>query len=193
MRGHPQSSSVKNAYGKAWLFLGVGVGLGFCLDEGASLLPFGSGGRLLLQTCFTPREQCLPLLLSELKKAQRRILVQAYSFTSLSIAQALIEAKQRGVDACIIADKSQETARKSTLPLLIGKEIEVVIDNKVAIAHNKVMIIDDRAVITGSYNWTESAERRNAENLLVITDQKTVDAYKENWRRRYHTARKHAF
>jgi len=55
------------------------------------------------------------------------------------------------------------------------------IDAKHAIAHNKVMIIDGEAVITGSFNFTKAAEESNAENLLVIRDKKLAERYIKNW------------
>jgi phosphatidylserine/phosphatidylglycerophosphate/cardiolipin synthase-like enzyme len=50
-----------------------------------------------------------------------------------------------------------------------------------AIAHNKVMVIDSRTVITGSFNFTKAAEESNAENLLVIDDAELAKKYTQNW------------
>ena len=65
--------------------------------------------------------------------------------------------------------------------LLVEAGIPVKIDAAHAIAHNKVMVIDDEMVITGSFNFTKSAEERNAENLLVIKNKALAEQYKENW------------
>ena len=59
--------------------------------------------------------------------------------------------------------------------------VKTLIDAKHAIAHNKIMIIDGEIVITGSFNFTKSAEERNAENLLVIRDRTLADKYTKNW------------
>jgi phosphatidylserine/phosphatidylglycerophosphate/cardiolipin synthase-like enzyme len=56
------------------------------------------------------------------------------------------------------------------------------IDSAHAIAHNKVMVIDGRVVLTGSFNFTRGAEERNAENLLVIDDTRLAERYDRNWR-----------
>lgn len=48
--------------------------------------------------------------------------------------------------------------------------------------HNKVMVIDGEAVITGSFNFTKAADENNAENLLVIRDRKLAERYIENWK-----------
>jgi phosphatidylserine/phosphatidylglycerophosphate/cardiolipin synthase-like enzyme len=49
------------------------------------------------------------------------------------------------------------------------------------IAHNKVMIIDDMHVLTGSFNWSQAAATSNAENLLLITDKEINQLYTANW------------
>jgi phosphatidylserine/phosphatidylglycerophosphate/cardiolipin synthase-like enzyme len=58
------------------------------------------------------------------------------------------------------------------------------LENKHAIAHNKVMIIDGETVITGSFNFTKAAEGKNAENLLMIHDRKLASLYTKNWQER---------
>jgi phosphatidylserine/phosphatidylglycerophosphate/cardiolipin synthase-like enzyme len=57
-------------------------------------------------------------------------------------------------------------------------------DDKVAIAHNKVILIDDTTLITGSYNFTNAAEHKNAENILIIESPALVKQYKRNWETR---------
>lgn len=55
------------------------------------------------------------------------------------------------------------------------------IDYRPAIAHNKVMILDNKIVLTGSFNYLKGAQKKNAENLLVITDSNVTTCYYENW------------
>lgn len=137
------------------------------------------------EVCFTPAQKCTNAVTDEIDKAKNTILVQAYSFTSKDILQALKQAHDRGIDVRVILDKGQYKPgayRSSTY--LINNEIPVWIDNKVAIQHNKVMIIDGETVITGSFNFTAAADKRNAENLLIIRDPDFATAYLENWERR---------
>ncbi|MTK63182.1 MAG: phospholipase D family protein [Methanobacterium sp.] len=129
---------------------------------------------------------CEGLAVEEIGAARKTVLVQAYSFTSPAIAKALVEAAKRGVDVRVILDKSQRSEKYSGATFLRNAGIPTVIDDKPAIAHNKVMIIDNQVVITGSFNYTKSAQERNAENLLVLRgDLQLVQAYTENWRRRW--------
>jgi phosphatidylserine/phosphatidylglycerophosphate/cardiolipin synthase-like enzyme len=102
------------------------------------------------QTCFTPGENCTGLIVETLNKATRSVYVQAYSFTSAPIANALINLKKRNIDVQVILDKSQiKNNRYSSAKFLINSKIPTWIDYRPAIAHNKVMIIDDRILITG--------------------------------------------
>lgn len=116
----------------------------------------------------SPKGGCTEAVVQEIKKARREVLIQAYSFTSKPIAQALIEAKGRGVHVEIILDKSNQQETYTELGHLLEQGMAPHIDAQHAIAHNKVMIIDRRVIITGSFNFTHQAEIENAENMLVI-------------------------
>jgi phosphatidylserine/phosphatidylglycerophosphate/cardiolipin synthase-like enzyme len=126
-------------------------------------------GRILhMSVYFSPKGGCQEAVLQELARARREILVQAYSFTSKQICEALIEAKKRGVIVIILLDKSNEVERYSDLHLLLESGLEPLIDAEHPIAHNKIMIIDRKTIVTGSFNFTHQAEGENAENLLII-------------------------
>jgi phosphatidylserine/phosphatidylglycerophosphate/cardiolipin synthase-like enzyme len=134
------------------------------------------------QVHFSPSGGATDAIIEALDDARISILVQAYSFTSERIAQALARAHARGVQVQVLLDKSQRTQKYTVVDLLNRADIPTLIDADHAIAHNKVMIINKRIVITGSFNFTKAAEERNAENLLVISDVDLADRYTENWR-----------
>lgn len=131
--------------------------------------------------CFSPAGNCADLILSEISRAKRSIHVQAYSFTSRDIAEALVGAKNRGVSVEVILDRSQPRARGGMFGYLGAQGVPLWIDTCCAIAHNKVIIIDGERVLTGSYNFTEAARKRNAENLLLLRDPVLARIYLENW------------
>lgn len=114
-------------------------------------------------------------------KAKATILVQAYSFTSAPIAEALKKAHDRGVKVEAILDKSQRGEKYTGATYLKNAGIPVAIDAAHAIAHNKVMVIDGETVITGSFNFTKAAEERNAENVLIVKDKGLAKLYRQNW------------
>ncbi|MEI9478805.1 MAG: phospholipase D family protein [Deltaproteobacteria bacterium] len=130
---------------------------------------------------FSPNGGCTKAIVDNLNWAERYIRVQAYSFTSKPIADALIAAHKRGVDVKVLLDKSQLHGKGSKLDLLVQAGVPVMIDKKHAIAHNKVMIIDGVTVLTGSFNFTNAAEDKNAENLFVIRDKVVAKKYRNNW------------
>jgi phosphatidylserine/phosphatidylglycerophosphate/cardiolipin synthase-like enzyme len=131
---------------------------------------------------FSPNGGATKLVTDTIHQAKKLILVQAYSFTSPAIAKALADAKARGVDVEVILDKSQWTEKYSGATYLANHKVPVLIDDKHAIAHNKVMIIDHNTIITGSFNFTKAAEEKNTENVIVFQDNtKLAEIYTRNW------------
>lgn len=133
------------------------------------------------QVYFSPNGGAQEAVVNEIEKAKKSIFVQAYSFTNKPIAKALVEAEKRGVAVYIILDKSNRTTKYSAADFTDHFGVDTYIDDKHAIAHDKVMIIDKEVVITGSYNFTKAAEHSNAENLLVIRSSQLADTYFANW------------
>jgi phosphatidylserine/phosphatidylglycerophosphate/cardiolipin synthase-like enzyme len=131
---------------------------------------------------FSPHGGCTEAVVAELGGARTSVLVQAYSFTSAPIARALVDAHQRGVRVEVVLDKSQRGERYSSADFVAHAGIPTLIDARHAIAHNKVMVIDGRTVITGSFNFTKAAEEQNAENLLVVRDAALAEKYAANWK-----------
>ena len=130
---------------------------------------------------FSPNGGCTEAVVKEITAAKTTILVQAYSFTSVPIAKALVDANKRGVQIQVILDKSQRSEKYSSADFILHAGIPIFIDAKHAIAHNKIMVIDGATVITGSFNFTKAAETGNAENLLVIRSPELAVKYAANW------------
>ncbi len=130
---------------------------------------------------FSPKGGCVAALVAGIATAKKSIRVQAYSFTHPDIYQALIAAHKRGVDVQVILDRSYLSSAPGAANALRQAEVAVLIDSKHQIAHNKVTIIDDTAVFTGSFNYTRQAESSNAENLITITARDVVLQFFNNW------------
>jgi phosphatidylserine/phosphatidylglycerophosphate/cardiolipin synthase-like enzyme len=101
------------------------------------------------QIYFSPKGGCTEAIVKEIRNAKSEIYVQAYSFTSVPIVKALLDAHKRGIKVEAILDKSQKKAKYTSATFLYNAGIPTYIDSKHAIAHNKVMIIDKEIVITG--------------------------------------------
>ena len=134
-----------------------------------------------IEVFFSPKGGCTDAIVKALAEAKTSIRIQAYSFTSAPIAKAVVDANKNGVDTKVILDNSQRTQRYSSADFLAHAGVGVLIDARHKIAHNKIMIIDSNSVITGSFNFTESAEEENAENLLIIRNPELAAKYLANW------------
>jgi phosphatidylserine/phosphatidylglycerophosphate/cardiolipin synthase-like enzyme len=133
--------------------------------------------------CFSPQGRCEQKLLHLIRNAEHSIFIQSYSFTSKKTVRALIQAHRRGVNIKLIVDRSLFDPKNhhSRISALLRAGVPAWVDNTVSIQHNKVMIVDKRWVETGSYNFTVSANRYNAENMLIIRSPALAARYLTNW------------
>jgi phosphatidylserine/phosphatidylglycerophosphate/cardiolipin synthase-like enzyme len=142
-----------------------------------------------VEALFTPWDDVEGRLLQLLAGARKSIRVQAYLLTSRPLARALIEAQQRGVDVAVLADREMVGKNdNSQVPALAAAGIPVWLEVRYASAHNKILLIDaseeDCVVVSGSYNYSFSAQARNAENVLILRGNGPLArAYLDNWQR----------
>lgn len=142
-----------------------------------------------VEVLFTPWDDAEGALLREIGQARQSIRVQAFLVTSRNIARGLIAAHVRGVAVGVLADREMVArGENSRVPDLDAAGIEVRLETRYGSAHNKILLIDVEGshpvVITGSYNFTYSAQARNAENVLILRDNPALArAYLANWRR----------
>ena len=134
-----------------------------------------------IDVLFSPRGGITQRIVAEISCADKSVYVQACSFTSRPIAEALIKAKDRGVRIEVCADDSNKNPDTSVCDELTAGLIPVYLDAKHAIAHSKVLIIDEHLVISGSFNLTMAAERSNLENCLFIQSKNLAKQYRENF------------
>ena len=135
----------------------------------------------ILGIYFTPPIGGAGGIIKQIDASKKSIKVMAYGFTSINLAEALVRAKKRGVDIALIQDEKSSQNNREALQKLLDVGIEVRSDGKHAIQHNKVMVIDQDVVITGSYNFTNSAETRNAENIMIVKSEYAARRYLDNW------------
>jgi phosphatidylserine/phosphatidylglycerophosphate/cardiolipin synthase-like enzyme len=156
--------------------------------------PYGtanlSGGTAAV--AFSPEGRAQAEIVRAIQAARRSIWVQAYGFSNHAIIGALVDAKTRGVDVRVIVDKSDTHGRQASgVRAMLAAGVPVWTDYRPAIAHNKVMILDGADVITGSFNFTEAAQTRNAENVLHLSGVPELAAlYARDWLWREQQSRK---
>jgi phosphatidylserine/phosphatidylglycerophosphate/cardiolipin synthase-like enzyme len=138
-------------------------------------------GDLEIEDAFSPHQGATQLVVSTIDKARQSVRVAAYSFTSRPIGEALVKTHNRGVDVKVVLDKSQNSTR-SLAAFLQENGVPTRINSHYAIMHNKFMIIDNDVLELGSFNYTQAAEERNAENVMVIRNTPRVIAdYARQW------------
>lgn len=130
---------------------------------------------------FSPPNDAAAAVVRAIDASEHEVLVQAYGFTHNGMAQALVRAHQRGVKVRVLLDQKSQSSNRYVIGILTDADIALRQDGKHAIAHNKVMVIDRTLVITGSFNFTNSAATRNAENLLVLKSADLAETYRLQW------------
>jgi phosphatidylserine/phosphatidylglycerophosphate/cardiolipin synthase-like enzyme len=89
----------------------------------------------------------------------------------------------------MVLDDSQKSERYTGATFLANAGIPTRTSSRYAIMHNKFLVIDGRHVQTGSFNYTISAQQRNAENVIVLWNQPAIAAaYGREWQRLWREA-----
>jgi len=130
-------------------------------------------------------------VLAHVASIKSSIRVSAYGFTSKRVAQALVDAKNRGVDVQVVVDYKENVTSdtygtsKAALSMLLAVGIPVRTVSKFPIHHDKFMVGDGLTVQNGSFNYTNAATYSNSENVMVVSDAPTAAAYLTHWTSRW--------
>ncbi|HET7011038.1 MAG TPA: phospholipase D-like domain-containing protein, partial [Anaerolineales bacterium] len=122
-------------------------------------------------------------LVELLGQARSSIDVMAFAFTSESIADAILERAASGVRVRIVMDEDQAANLGSQYGRFLEAGLDVRLDGNPNKMHHKVIIIDGAIVVTGSYNFSRSAEEFNDENLVIVRDPGVAAAFQEEFER----------
>lgn len=146
----------------------------------AMLTPSAASAEMIVQACFSPVGKCATHVLREIGAAKKELLVAVYAFTSDDLANAVVQAKKRGVAVQIVIDREFDLGNPSSkgkffdtqkIPLRrISGAKPVGAEKDGGLMHQKFAIIDRSVVLAGSYNWTYAAENSNDENLLFFRE-----------------------
>jgi phosphatidylserine/phosphatidylglycerophosphate/cardiolipin synthase-like enzyme len=134
-------------------------------------------GDARVECYFAPEDHVQEAIIGEIGTAQSEIDVMAFSFTSGEIAKAMAARIEKGVKVRAVFDQRQAGTEHSQDDYLAKRGASVRLDDNPYAMHNKVIIIDAKAVVTGSYNFTKSADTQNDENLLIIHSPDVAAAY----------------
>ncbi|MCJ7462509.1 MAG: phospholipase D family protein, partial [Candidatus Baumannia cicadellinicola] len=121
-----------------------------------------------IEVGFSPGITAKYIILNAILNAEKSLDIAAYSFTNKIITLAIIHAHQRGVKVRIIADKKSNHNKRTAIYHLINHKVPIRLISHYSIMHNKFIIVDNKSVQTGSFNYTQNAESNNAENVIFI-------------------------
>jgi len=143
--------------------------------------------------CFSPDGVCSELIVEEVDAAGESVHAAVYTFTNMALKDRLLEAFYRGCDVKLVMDPwsgdSGNVVNAAVYDALDAEGVPVrwAPNPNGGIMHHKFAVLDGRILLTGSYNWTESADSRNDENLMRITDEQLAgrfeSAFEELWAR----------
>jgi len=135
------------------------------------------------EVLFSPRGSIKDAIIQNITSSRGTIDVTAFTFTSGDIAEALYQAKERGVEVRVIINQTQDAKGYPVLRFLKeeGFDLQFLKGNVGGSMNNAFAIFDDKLLVTGSYTWTEYAEKFNYENAIFIDESDVVEKYKNEF------------
>jgi phosphatidylserine/phosphatidylglycerophosphate/cardiolipin synthase-like enzyme len=151
----------------------------------ATPFPHMRVGGAQVEVYFSPEDGVAKYVLQRLASAKRSIHFMTFSYTSSAIADAMVAQAQAGLPVHGVFERQNAGGTGSAFSQLRHGGVDVLEDGNCYILHHKVIVIDERTVITGSYNFTNSAEKDNDENLVIVDDPNLARTYLEEFQRVY--------
>jgi phosphatidylserine/phosphatidylglycerophosphate/cardiolipin synthase-like enzyme len=141
-----------------------------------------------VRAMFAPVDPITEKIIEQIDSAQTDVQVLAFAFTSDAIAQALVNARARGVHVRVVMERRNTKGTGSQFAMLRDANIDALADGNCFVMHHKVMVIDGEHTITGSFNFTDAAQEQNDENVLLIHDRSLAALYQGEFERVYDQA-----
>jgi phosphatidylserine/phosphatidylglycerophosphate/cardiolipin synthase-like enzyme len=151
----------------------------------ATPYPWVQLGTARVEVYFSPEDGVAKHVLQRLKTAKRSIHFMAFSYTEDTISDAMIAQAKAGLVVPGVFETQNAGGSGADFNRLKQGGVDVLEDGNCYILHHKVIVIDERTVITGSYNFTGSAEKDNDENLVIVDDPNLARAYLDEFTRVY--------
>lgn len=136
---------------------------------------------------FSPQGGCEQQVINWINRANKTIHILIYSFTNDNIGDAVERAHQRDIDIEVVFEKSQ-VSKYSEYWKLQPMGVPVRNDTNSNLMHHKTAIIDGYIILTGSFNWSVSAEQGNNENLMIIQSENLASIFEEEFQKIWNTA-----
>ncbi|WP_297609335.1 phospholipase D family protein [uncultured Sutterella sp.] len=134
-----------------------------------------------IQVWFSPNGGVKQAVIDAARQAQKRVRVSIYKIESPEIAEALIDTARRGVSVEVVLDAKKMHSKASRKKELSEAGIPVYADSMHKTFHDKFMVVDGLRVATGSFNYKDSSDTSNAENLVLIDSPALAARYEADW------------
>lgn len=131
---------------------------------------------------FSPSADCENRIVKAIKESKKEIKIAVYSLNNHKIADAMREAKKRGVSLQILTDSIQASQKSSLALRLLNEGFDLKLHSKYKIEHNKFAVFDNALVSTGSFNWTGAAARSNSENCVFLSESDVVKKFSDRFK-----------
>ncbi len=136
-----------------------------------------------VEVYFCPKDGCAEVVMEELRKAASSITFAAYAFTHPEIANELVLKASEGVAVAGVIEKSTTGSKYSKHHVLAANGINVTLESSKKLMHHKFFVVDNKTVITGSFNPTQNAAYRNDENIIIVENAALAQKYLEEFGR----------
>jgi len=147
------------------------------------MMPLWAAACASSDVCFSPQGQCSQILIEEIDHAQESIHAAVYTFTNMDVAQSLAEAQLRGIEVQVALDP-WNGVNQDAADYLEAEGVQArMCASPSGIMHHKFAVFDGSVVLTGSYNWTLSADTINDENLVRLTRSEIATQYEDEFDR----------
>ena len=144
-----------------------------------------------IDTYFSPDDGALAAIIPVLESAQESIYFLAYSFTSNQLGEIVRQKAEAEVEIAGVMDDEQVRSNQGTeFDPFRQAELNVRMDGIDGLMHHKVFIVDEKIVVMGSYNFSQNAEVRNDENILIIYDSLIAEQFLFEFHRVYRQAQR---
>jgi phosphatidylserine/phosphatidylglycerophosphate/cardiolipin synthase-like enzyme len=142
-----------------------------------------------IQVLFSSEDHVVNNLVALVKDAQTSIRFLAFSFTDDPLAQAMIDRRTAGVDVKGVFETFGSSSPGSELKTFWCAGLPVRQDGNGSFLHHKVIVIDGNIVVTGSLNYSSSADDENEENVVIIDKPEIAALYLQEFEKLWEQAR----
>lgn len=135
----------------------------------------------VVEAHFTPKESGTEIIVPYVRQAKKSIHMSLYGLTNPRLYDELVLAHNRGVDVVLLVDRLQSSIPSSLTDELQALGIPVIVKRTSALEHNKFAIIDNKLVVTGSWNWSISADKQDNNIIVIYGCNETIQEFKDTF------------